>query len=207
MSIKINFDKANNPESPTLVLAHKNGSKLGEIIADGIIVKDSMINPSEISFQTRKIVNGAKNILWDKIVDFKLIWYKESDLWFEAHVDLDETNETIKNVACTQLGQAELSQIKLYEIEINTENDIARDDYVIPTVLYNSAKPEASLLHRIMEKAPHYSIRHVDDTIANIQRTFTFSMMSASIPQWPSLKRSVSPVSSLLPLLQQVSYG
>ena len=174
MSIKINFDMANNPETPTLILAYRNGRKIGKIVADGTVVRDSMTNPSEISFRVRKFLNGEKNTLWDKIVDFKLAWYQEADLWFEISVEIDESNETIKNVSCTQLGQAELSQIKLYNVEINTENDIARDDYVIPTVLYNPEHPEASLLHRIMEKAPHYSIIHVDSTIANIQRTFTF---------------------------------
>lgn len=178
MSIKINFDASNNPENPTLILAYRDGRKIGEIIADDIVVKDSMMNASEMSFKVRKFINNKKNILWDKIVDFKLIWYKEADLWFEIYVETDESNETIKNVSCTQLGQAELSQIKLYNVEINTENDIARDDYLIPTVLYNEEHPEASLLHRIMEKAPHYSIIHVDKTIANIQRTFTFDSIS-----------------------------
>lgn len=174
MSIKINFDTANNPEIPTLILAYRDGRKIGTIVADGIVVKDSMMNASEMSFKVRKFINNEKNILWDKIVDFKLVYYKEADLWFEIYVEIDESNETIKNVSCTQLGQAELSQIMLFNIEINTENDIARYDYLIPTVLYNEEHPEASLLHRMMEKAPHYSIAHVDDTIANIQRTFTF---------------------------------
>lgn len=174
MSIKINFDTANNPETPTLILAYRDGRKIGAIVADGIIVKDSLMNASEMSFKVRKFINNEKNILWDKIVDFKLIYYKEADLWFEIYVEIDESNETIKNVSCTQLGQAELSQIMLFNMEINTENDIARDDYLIPTVLYNEEHPEASLLHRMMEKAPHYSVAHVDDTITNIQRTFTF---------------------------------
>jgi hypothetical protein len=121
MSIKINFDTTNNPENPTLILAYRDGRKIGEIVADGIVVKDSMMNASEMSFKVRKFINNEKNILWDKIVDFKLLWYKESDLWFEIYVEIDESNETIKNVSCVQLGQAELSQIKLYNVEINTE--------------------------------------------------------------------------------------
>ena len=56
---------------------------------------------------------------------------------------------------------------------INTENDIARDDYKI-TVLYDEKDKEASLLDRLLEKAPHYSIAHVDSTIKNIQRTYSF---------------------------------
>ena len=61
----------------------------------------------------------------------------------------------------------------LYDIEINTEDDIARDDYKI-SILYNESEPTASILNRMLEKAPHYSIIHVDPTIAKIQRSFSF---------------------------------
>lgn len=110
---------------------------------------------------------------WKQIVDFKLTWVREWDKWFEIYVELDESNDTIKNVSAKSLGEAELSQINLYDIEINTENDILRDDYE-PTVLFNETNPNASLLSRIMEKAPHYKINHIDTSIAHIQRTFTF---------------------------------
>lgn len=178
MSAIIKFDTTNNPENPTFILAHRNGRKLGQIKAKSVVVKDSMPNHAEISFKVNKFIDNEKDILWDKIVDFKLLWYQEADLWFEIYVEIDESNETIKSVSCVQLGKAETSQIKLYDIEINTENDIARDDYVDPTILYDKHNPERSLLHRIMEKAQHYSIIHVDDTIAKIQRTFTFNDVS-----------------------------
>lgn len=178
MAIKMKFDLLNNPEKPTLTLATRNGTKLGGIKAEGIIVNDKMNDASEISFKVRKFVDNEKCKLWDKIVDFKLLWCREWDMWFQIKVELDEATETVKTVYCTQLGQAELSQINLHNIEINTETDIARDDYVSPTVLFNETNHEASLLHRIMEKAPHYSFIHVDSTIANIQRTFSFNGIS-----------------------------
>jgi hypothetical protein len=92
-------------------------------------------------------------------------------------VELDEATETIKTVFCTQLGQAELSQIMLYGVEINTEEDIARDDYKI-SILRDKNDPEASILDRLLSKAPHYYIDHVDDTIKNIQRSFSFDDIS-----------------------------
>lgn len=110
---------------------------------------------------------------WKQIVDFKLTWVREWDKWFEIYVELDESNDTIKNVSAKSLGEAELSQINLYDIEINTENDILRDNYK-PTVLFDETNSNASLLSRIMEKAPHYKINHIDASIAHIQRTFTF---------------------------------
>lgn len=178
MGMKIRFDTTNRPENPTLILATKTGKKLGLIVASGISIKDSMKDATEITFNVNKYLNGKKNHLWNKIKDFRLAWWQEQDIWFQLRVELDESNETVKTVYCTRLGQAELSQIQLYTIEINTEDDIARDDYKIPTVLYREKNPEASLLHRVLEKAPHYKITHVDSTIANIQRTFSFDGVS-----------------------------
>ena len=178
MAIKIDFDAAHNPQPPTLVLAKKNGDKLGILNAKEIELTDSMNDKSEITFKVYKFIDGNKDCLWDEIVNFRLIYCVEWNQWFEITVETDETTETIKTVTCTELGCAELSQIMLYDIEINTEDDIARDDYKIPTILYNPEHPEASLLNRIIEKAPHYTIEHVDSTISKIQRTYSFDDVS-----------------------------
>lgn len=178
MAIKINFDTVHNPEVPTLILAKRNGDKIGQLNAKAIEVSDYMNEASEITFNIYKYIDNKIDPLWNQIVDFKLVYCVEWDTWFEITVELDESIETVKTVYCTRLGYAELSQIMLYNIEINTENDIARDEYEIPTVLYNPMHPEASLMHRIMEKAPHYSVIYVDDTIKNIQRTYTFNDIS-----------------------------
>lgn len=174
MAIRIPFDAADNPESPTVVLAKRNGEKLGQIDAKSISISDSFNDAAELSFNVYKEINGVKCALWDEITNFKLGYCLEWNQWFEITVELDESNETVKTVFGTELGYAELGQINLYNIEINTEEDIARDDYKEPTVLFNETNPKASLLHRIMEKAPHYTITHVDNSIAKIQRTFSF---------------------------------
>lgn len=175
MAINIKFDTAGNPEPPSIILATKNGNKLGllNVNADSIELNDKL-KISEISFTLNKYVDGELNNLWDKVVDFKLVWCKEWDCWFEIKVELDEATETVKTVFGTQLGQAELSQIMVYNMEVNTEEDIARDDYKI-TILYDENDHKASLLHRIFkDKAPHYSIAYVDPTIARIQRQFSW---------------------------------
>lgn len=207
-AIKINFDAAHNPEAPTLILAKKNGDKLGKINAKAIEVSDNLNDASEITFTVYKEVDGNKDPLWDLIANFKLVYCVEWNCWFECTVEIDESNDTMKTVFCTRLGQAELSQLMLYNIEINTEADIERDDYVIPTVLYrengvlgegiaesdvkfykevckedmefpfNDYK-DASLLHRILrDKAPHYSVIHVDPYIMRMQREFSFDETS-----------------------------
>ena len=178
MAIRIMFDAANNPEAPTVVLAQRNGDKLGQIDAQSISISDSFNDASEMSFKIYKELNGEECTLWDEITNFKLIYCVEWNEWFEITVELDETAETVKTVFATGLGWAELGQINLYNIEINTEDDIARDDYKEPTVLFDATNPEISLLNRITEKAPHYKITHVDGSIAKIQRTFSFDNTS-----------------------------
>ena len=178
MAIRIMFDAANNPEAPTVVLAQRNGDKLGQIDARSISISDSFNDASEMSFKVYKELNGKECTLWDEITNFKLIYCVEWNEWFEITVELDETAETVKTVFATGLGWAELGQINLYNIEINTEDDIARDDYKEPTILFDATNPEISLLNRITEKAPHYKITHVDGSIAKIQRTFSFDNTS-----------------------------
>lgn len=46
------------------------------------------------------------------------------------------------------------------------------EDYTIPSVLYRENNPKASILNRLLDKAPHYHIGHVDTSLKNIQRSF-----------------------------------
>ncbi len=180
MAINIKFDLMGNPEPPVIILANRNGNKLGQlnVNADSIDLSDKFNDASELSFTLNKYVDDELTPLWDKVVDFKLIYCKEWDAWFEIKVELDEETETVKTVFGTQLGQAELSQIMLYNIEINTDVDIERDDYKI-SILYDADNRDASILHRLLkDKAPHYSITYVSPTIAKIQRSFSFDGIS-----------------------------
>ena len=180
MAIDIKFDLIGNPEPPTIILSTRNGNKFGQLNVDeeSIELVDKFNEASEISFTVHKYIDGEITYLWDKIVDFKLIYCKEWDVWFEIKVELDEATESVKTVFGTQLGQAELSQIMLYNIEINTEKDIERDDYEVGSgVLYEPLNSQC-VLYRVLEKAPHYSILHVDNSLWNIQRSFSFDCTS-----------------------------
>ena len=174
MAVKIKFDSNHNVIPPTFVLATRSGKKMNTPIpAVGITIADHFNDKFELNFSVSKYDNGVEYPLWDKLQDFKLCWCKEWDVWFEMYVEKTDDYSLAKHVTLVSLCEAELSQINLYEIEINTENDIARDDYE-PSVLYNPNKPQASILNRILDKAPHYSIEFVDTSIASIQRTFSF---------------------------------
>lgn len=174
MAVKIKFDSNHNVIPPTFVLATRSGKRMNTPIpAVGITIADHFNDKFELNFSVSKYDNGVEYPLWDKLQDFKLCWCKEWDIWFEMYVEKTDDYSLAKHITLVSLGEAELSQINLYGIEINTEDDIARNDYE-PSVLYNPNKPKASILNRILEKAPHYSIEFVDASIASIQRTFSF---------------------------------
>lgn len=200
-TIKILFDPDHRPVEPTLILANKNGKRLGQLrnVTD-LFVSDHLNDTAELTFKISKTDHTETPVfLWDKLVDFKLIYCPEWDAWFEINVELSDGAGVTKSVTAKGLCEAELSQILIFGTEINTEDDIARDDYgkpatsdhagepeentspqdkVTATILYNKDHPEASLLHRILEKAPHYKIAHVDSELAGLQRTFSFDNIS-----------------------------
>ena len=201
---RIIFDASGNPEMPTLILMTKGQKRIGEITNfTEFHISSNMNAIDEISFVLHKYSNGAEGLdnknensdnddvnnserkteqseykYWDEVKDFRIIYAPEWKQYFEISVSLDENNDVTKTVNGTALQETELSHINLYEIEINTEADILRDDYEV-TVLYNPDNPKASLLNRILsDKCPHYKILHVDSSIANIQRTFSFNDIS-----------------------------
>lgn len=177
---KLRMDTSGNVEDISFVLAKKNGDKLGNITnVDNIVTKHSMKEASEFIFAAHKKIGDSIIKCWNAIKDFKLVWIPEWDMWYEITVEVNEKDENIKNVSGKTLGEAELSQIMLYGIEINTETDISRDDYKIPTTFYNPDHPEASLMDRLLtDKAPHYKVNHIDKSLMNLQRTFTFDDIS-----------------------------
>ena len=125
----------------------------------------------ELSFNIYRERNGEIENLWNKIIDFKTVYVKEFDEWFEISVSTDESEINTKKVVTTKsLCEAELGQVILHDIEINTEDDIAREEYTEPTIFYNPDKKDSSLLNRIFEKVPGYTIAHVDETLLNIQQ-------------------------------------
>lgn len=164
------------PIEPTLVLSSRGGHKIGVIKnATNIEITHPLSDVAELSFDVYKQVGDKKYKDWDKLKDFKLVQIPRENTWFEAKVSLDEEDDIVKHVTCTHANESELGQLNLYDVEINTEADIDRDDYK-PTFFYREDDPGASLLNRILrDKAPHYQIYHVDDTLKGLFRQFSFN--------------------------------
>lgn len=153
----------------------RSAVKYGSLQYNGLKAKINFNSYSELSFNVDKAL--CSEDLWGKLVDFKLIWVKDWNACFEINVDINEDNGISKTITAKSLGESELAQVNLYNIEVNTEDDIERSDYV-PTILYNEENHKASLIHRLLEKCPHYRIGHIDSSIAGAQRTFQFNNQS-----------------------------
>ena len=199
---KLILDKNNMVSFPTLLLQNKNFDTLG-CIADyyDFTYSEHFNGANECSFTVYKKLDNVENALWDSIVDFKVLYIPEYQERFEIKVSENYEGSDIKNITATSLCEAELGQIILRNIEINTEADISNVNYDenFPTVFFRNVddymaydwsgskysdysdkkKQEvlrnSSLLHRLLEKAPHYSIGHIDQSLMNLQRTFSIS--------------------------------
>lgn len=168
------------PITPDLVLSYRGGTKQGIIHnVQSLTNANALVETAEISFDVYKKIDGVECQLWDDLRDFRLVYIPHLDTstfnpWYELSVEVDENDCTIKHCQGVHLQEAELGQLTLNGVEINTEDDIARDDYS-PTIIYDPKNPEASALDRILkDKASHYTVVHVDSSIANLQRTFSW---------------------------------
>lgn len=186
--IDLSFDNG-TVEQFTLVLSSRDYTKLGQLSnVRNLKFTENLNSANEISFEICKQLDDHEEVLWDEVYDLRLIWVRELDEYYEIRVELTDQVYKTKTVTCTSLCECELSQAGLYNIEINTADDIARPDYDVeyPTVFYRilpadktseeyKKKYNSSLLHRILDKVPAYSIAHVDSSLMNLQRTFSIS--------------------------------
>lgn len=174
-------------ETPQVFLVNKKLEKMGELYpVDDLHITINEVNvPNEVSFDYYKFVDGRKRPFFDDLVDLSVVQIGSE--FFEVSVTKSETDVIVKRVVGESLGFAELSQI-LGTLEVNTDDDMARSDYDVkfPTVFYREEKftdsedvkkkkRNSSLLHRILTYAPHYSVGHVDPTLRNVQRTFSWN--------------------------------
>lgn len=73
MAIKFRFDSERFVETPTIILANRNGNKLGAIPPENIHYEENMNSANNMSFKVTKSTGGNEVALWDEIKDLKLI--------------------------------------------------------------------------------------------------------------------------------------
>lgn len=176
----IRLKNTKQPRTLHIILGNKAFQKYGEIDPIFHIQFHSQLNGADdLSFTVYKTVDGKPCRLWNQLVNFRLIWVKEYNEWFQIKVAIDDSEPITKKViTATSLCEAELSQ-RLLTIEINTQEDIERADYINPTVFYNPNETDCSLLHRVLkDKCRDYTIQYVDKTLYTVQRSFSADNVS-----------------------------
>ena len=184
---KFTYDLNHRIDVPTFVLSNVYHHQIGvinNIDIDNIQVNFNMNSQQEVSFDVYKELNGEKCSVWDKLQSLKYIFIPEHEEYYKADISIDDSDRTIKHVVMSSASEYELSNKIIRSLEINTDVDILRADRdetgqtpaYQPNILYNPNDTDNSILHRILaDKAPDWSIAHVDESIASIQRTFSIS--------------------------------
>lgn len=224
---KVLFNSQGNIETPTLLLQHKNFETIGNgkiTNVSGLTYKNNLNSANELSFKIHKYNDGEIHPLWDYLVDFKIVYAVELNEKFEINVTMceEDPNDIYKTITGTALGESELSQIILRNVQINTQDDIINPlyDENFPTIFYRnpddynsldnqkiwskekysylydgtaytteesvinkkkSIISHASLLHRVLEKAPHYSIGEVAPTLQSLKTVHEYSFDETDI--------------------------
>lgn len=171
MPMNISYDNLEQMAPPTLLLCRRDRTVLGALYpVTDLTVTWNLDTCQELSFRVYKEL--LPDTLWNGLDQFKLLYIPEFAEYYDLDVAVSETEQSVKTITGKSLCEAELSQIVLYDIEINTESDISREDYTVAPV-YDPEHPADSLLLRILDKAPHYSIGEVDAEIAEQVRPFS----------------------------------
>lgn len=200
LPIKTQFDTF------TIVLCNRDHTRIGTLANvdySSIHLKGEMANGNEVSFDVYYEFKNNIESLWEELVDLKLIYIPEIDDYLEITITDYDSVERKKSIVGVNAGIAELSQTQLYGLEINTEDDINRDKYdqLKPTVFYRRDDHKTSLLHRVLEKVPQYSIGHIPASVAALQRTFSINDKSV----WEFLSKDVAEAFNVLFVIDNVN--
>lgn len=185
---KMTYNKFNTIEVPTLILssvAHKHYGVINNVDVSTISANFNMNSAQELSFEVKKIVNGVKCDLWDKIVSLKYVYVPEHHEYYKMDVTVEDGVDTTKKCVLTSASEYELSNKIIQSLEVNSDVDYAYQEYYTNTtaykrtIFYNPTDEDSSLLNRILkDKAPDWTIKYVAPTLAKIQRTFSISKQS-----------------------------
>lgn len=171
MPMNISYDNLEQMAPPTLLLCRRDRTVLGALYpVTDLTVTWNLDTCQELSFRVYKEL--LPDTLWNGLDQFKLLYIPEFAEYYDLDVTVSETEQSVKTITGKSLCEAELSQIVLYDVEINTESDISREDYTVAPV-YDPEHPADSLLLRILNKAPHYSVGEVDAVLAGQVRPFS----------------------------------
>lgn len=169
-SFNLSVDFLNNLEKPIIYIAKKDKTFLGAVsIYDDLSLTFNLNAYQTTSFKIYRDINGKKYEHYDDFQEDRLIMIQGIS-WYKIHVETNIENTGISKSITANSLECTLCNKRLVDFECNT-GEILYDDYV-KTIFYDPTNPKGSLLHRVLNVAPSWSVGHVDATLANKQRSF-----------------------------------
>lgn len=169
-SFNLSVDFLNNLENPIIYIAKKDKTFLGAVsIYDDLSLTFNLNAYQTASFKIYRDINGKKYEHYDDFQEDRLIMIQGIS-WYKIHVETNIENTGISKSITANSLECTLCNKRLIDFECNT-GEILYDDYV-KTIFCDPTNPKGSLLHRVLNVAPSWSVGHVDATLANKQRSF-----------------------------------
>lgn len=163
-------DFLNNLERPPIYIAKKDKTILGAVsIYDDLSLTFNLNAYQTASFKIYRDINGKRQKHYDDFQEDRLIMI-QGIAWYKIHVETNIENTGISKSITSNSLECMLCNKRLIDFECNT-GEILYDDYV-RTIFYDPSNPKGSLLHRVLNVAPSWSIGHVDASLADMQRSF-----------------------------------
>ena len=110
-----------SPEPPVIMLATKSHEILGLIRnydRDSLHINFNLSSANELSLDIYREADGITEPLWDQIIDFKYILFRQGDSiggkpyeeFFHIEVATDDASDTVKHITGTSACEFELSR-------------------------------------------------------------------------------------------------
>ena len=172
-SYKFPIDFMNNLEPPVIYIAKKNKEILGSVsIYEELTLTFNLNAYQEASFKIPRDVNGKYQENFELFQEDMLIMIPGIS-WYKIHVETNiEQNGITKTVTANSL-ECTLCNKKLIDFQANSDD--AEEENSIAIRFYDSTNPDASLLTKILNVSPMWSVGHVDSSLVNKIRIFDIS--------------------------------
>ena len=169
-SFQFPVDFLNNLEKPVIYIAKKDKTIVNSVsVYDGLKLTFNLNAFQTAEFKIYRDIDGKRQDYFDDFVEEMLIMIPGIS-WYEIHVETNiEQTGISKSITATSL-ECKLCDKRLIDFECNA-GEILYDDYV-RTIFYDPTNPQGSLLNRVLNVSPNWSVGHVDASLANMQRTF-----------------------------------
>lgn len=174
-SFNLPVDFLNNLEKPIIYIAKQNKSFIGSVaVYDDLSLTFNLNAYQTATFKIYRDINGEHQKYFNDFTENRLIMIQGIG-WYKIHVETDIKNTGIsKTINATSL-ECVLGYKRLINFQVNSEDlesDDDADDKYAGTIFYNPGDPNKSLLNRVLNVAPSWSVGHVDASLADMQRSF-----------------------------------